>query len=193
MTDEQKEQKQEQDPARTEYERGQDFLKNGDLAQAANAFHNALVGFEQKGDHGGMANAADKLGDVCLQRQDYATARDHYQRAYEICEAEKDLFSVMTLKKKLANAYRGLKEFDAAIELHLDLLDIFREFKNPRRSVEILESLAEIQLEKGDRDKAADSYRTAASIHANFKHQRLAAQLQAKAEAALKGEENSQP
>lgn len=192
MTDEQQENKQEQkDPVRAEYERGEDFLKNGDLAQAANAFHNALIGFERKEDDNGVANAADKLGDICLQRQNYAAARAHYQRAYGICEAAKDLFSLMSLKKKLATAHRGLKEFDTAIALHLELLDIFGEFKNPRRSVEVLESLAEIHLEKGDRKKAADAYHTAAAIHANFKHQRLAAQLREKAEAAIKGETTS--
>lgn len=191
MTDDQKQQDQQDDPARAEFERGQGFLKNRDLAQAANAFHNALIEFERKGDEGGVANAADKLGDICLQRQDYATALSHYQRAYEICEAAKDLFSVITLKKKLANVHRGLKEYDAAIAIHLDLLDIFGEFKNPRRSVEILESLAEIQLEKGNREEAADTYRTAASIHANFKHRRLAEQLRVKAEAVAKGESPS--
>jgi tetratricopeptide (TPR) repeat protein len=184
VTDEGKEKEQEQDPVRAEYERGQELLKNGDLAQAANAFHNALVGFEQKGDANGVANAADKLGDVCRLRQDFAAARDHYQRAFKICEAAKDLFSIMPLKLKLAKVHRELKELDTAVALYMDLLDIFSDFKNPRRSVEILEALAEIHLEKGERDKAADAYRTAGAIHASFKHPRLAEQLLAKAVAA---------
>lgn len=188
MTDQHKEQEQQQDPARVEYERGQEFLKNKDMAQAANAFHNALVGFERQGDTEGIANAADKLGDICLEREDYPAAMAHYQRSCSICEAAKDLFSVMTLKRKLANAHRGLKDYDAALDIYLELLDIFSDFKNPRRTVDILESLAEIYLEKGDRDKAADAYRTAAAIHANFKHPRLAEQLQEKAATVERGE-----
>jgi tetratricopeptide (TPR) repeat protein len=170
-----------------DYEKGQEFLKSGDLSQAANACHNALLDYEQHNDEGGVANASDKLGDICLQREDYATALKHFQRAYSICEKAKDLFSLISLKKKMVGIYRQQENFEAAIATTLDLLDIFRSFKNPKRSVEVLESLADLYLAKGDRAKAADAYRTAAAIHDNFKHPRLAEQLREKATAAEKG------
>ena len=50
--------------AQQDYEKGQELLQKREMPQAAAAFHNALVGFEQDGDENGVANASDKLGDI---------------------------------------------------------------------------------------------------------------------------------
>ena len=41
-----------------EYEEGKRFLESGDFGQAALTLHNALVGFEEKGDNGVWAITA---------------------------------------------------------------------------------------------------------------------------------------
>ena len=69
------------DPAKADYKAGREFLAKGEYAQAAMALHNALHGFEEQGDEQGVANAADRLGDVCLAREEYRLALDHFQRA----------------------------------------------------------------------------------------------------------------
>ena len=62
------------DPAKKDYLEGRQLYGKGEYAQAALAFHNALRGFEEKGDDQGIANAADRLGDACLARDEYAMA-----------------------------------------------------------------------------------------------------------------------
>ena len=80
-----------QDPAKADYKAGREFINQGELAQAAMAFHNSLRGFEEKGDDQGIANCSDRLGDVCVAREEYKMALDHFQRAYAICEKENDI------------------------------------------------------------------------------------------------------
>lgn len=178
----------EQDPAQEDYENALELLKNGELAQAANIFHNALIGFEQNANQKGIANASDKLGEICLERGDYETAFKHLDRAYAICDQEEDGFSLIVLNKKIARAKQGLKEFDAAIKIYLDLLDTYEGYNNPAGAVEILELLAATYLEKDDRAKAADTCRAAAFIHKSFKHSRHAQALLDKADAIEAGE-----
>lgn len=179
--------KEPSDPNQTEYEKGQEFLKNNEPAQAANAFHNALLGFEEGGDEKGVANASDKLGDLCLARQDFATAISHFEKAYGICDKEGDDFSIIALHQKIARARRGLQQYDAAVAIYLDLLDSFQRFNNPAQAVETFETLAETYREMGDRDKAADALRAAAGIHQSFKHARQAQDLLTRAEAVARG------
>jgi tetratricopeptide (TPR) repeat protein len=162
------------DPALTDYKKAREFLEAGDRAQAAAFFHNALIGYEQTGNEKGLANAADQLGDICVLRQDHETAINHFNRAYEVCEKLSDPFSLLSLKKKMAASRWALKQHKEAASIYLDVLDIYSGYNNPAGAVVILEELAKLYLEMGEREKAADTYRTVASIHKNFKHERHA-------------------
>ena len=159
-----------EDPARADYNKGKELRAAGDEAQAASFFHNALVGFEQNGDDQGVANASDQLGDICAARQNHEKAIVHYQRAYAICDKENDMFSLIALQKKMGAAQRALKQYDKAVNIYLNVIDIYAGYNNPAGTVNVMEELAKLYLEMGERQKSADTYRTIASIHKNFKH-----------------------
>jgi tetratricopeptide (TPR) repeat protein len=171
----------EEDPAQTDYTKGKELRAAGDEVQAASFFHNALVGFEQKGDEKGIANASDQMGDVCAARQEHEKALAHYQRAYEICKKEKDMFSQTALLKKMVHLKKALQQFDEAVKIYLDVIDIYAGYNNPAGTVATMEDLAELYLKMGERQKAADTYRTIASIHKNFRHTRHAKEFMDKA------------
>lgn len=167
--------------AQRDYEAGVEFLKNREQGQAANAFHNALIAYEQEGNEFGMANASDKLGDICAERGDVDGALAHYERAYGICQKHTDRFSLFAIEKKRAKLMLDSKQYGKAITLYMDVLDEYSALRNPQGSVDTLETLAEIYLATGDQAKAADAYRMAASIHKSFKHSRHAEKFLVKA------------
>jgi tetratricopeptide (TPR) repeat protein len=168
-------------------EEGIRLLKEEDIAQAANAFHNALKGFEEEKNDKGIANASDRLGDICFGRGDFAQALVHFQRAFAIAAAPGDELSMTYMKRKLARSHRGLKQYSEAKGLYAELLDAYHDFNNPGGAVQVFEEMAEMYLDMGERGKAADAFRTAANIHQNFKHSRHAEALLQKAKAAEEG------
>ena len=123
MTEQQKQEEKEKSQAQLDYEAGQEFLKNLEPAQAANAFHNALIAFELEGNEIGVANAADKLGDICAARGDVATAMTHYDRTYAICQKHSDRFSLFSIEKKKAKLMYDAKDYEQAIRLYSEVLD----------------------------------------------------------------------
>ena len=183
----QKGKEEENNPARADYMAGREFLKKGDYSQAAMFFHNALRGFEEQKDEMGIANASDRLGDVCLAREEYTSALDHYQRAFEVCQKESDIFSIVALNRKRALAYRKMGELDLALVVMMEIFDYYAETRNPKGTVEVLEMIADVYLEKGDKLKAADALRTIAGIHRNFKHKRKAEEFEKRAREAEQG------
>ena len=174
-------QEEPKDPAQIDYQQGVEFLSNHSYGQAANAFHNALVGFELNGNEEGIANAKDKLGDVCLAQEEYTKAASYYQEVFGICKKFDDLMSLLALRKKLVQCYRGLKDYDKAIEIYLEMLHFYEAMNNPGSTVETMINIAETYEEKGDTANAADAYETAAGIHANFNHKLQAEKLLDKA------------
>ncbi len=187
MTEQHTQEKKEKSQAQLDYEAGQEFLKNLEPAQAANAFHNALIAFELEGNEIGVANAADKLGDICAARGDVATAMSHYDRTYAICQKHSDRFSLFSIEKKKAKLMYDAKDYEQAIRLYSEVLDEYGALRNPQGSVDTLEILAEIYLAKGDTTRAADAYRTVAAIHKSFKHSRHAEKFLEKAAEIEKG------
>jgi tetratricopeptide (TPR) repeat protein len=173
--------------AQLDLEEGLRFLKEKEIARAANAFHNALRGFEEEKNDKGVANASDRLGDICLERADFAQALNHFNRAFAICAQPGDELSMTYVKRKLARTHRGLKQYEEAMAVYADLLDVYRDFNNPGGAVQVFEEMAEMYLDMGERDKAADAYRTAANIHQGFKHSRHAEALLQKAKAVEEG------
>ncbi|MBU4229079.1 MAG: tetratricopeptide repeat protein [Desulfurivibrionaceae bacterium] len=187
MTEQQKQEEKEKSQAQLDYEAGQEFLKNLEPAQAANAFHNALIAFELEGNEIGVANAADKLGDICAARGDVAMAMTHYDRTYAICQKHSDRFSLFSIEKKKAKLMYDAKDYEQAIRLYSEVLDEYGALRNPQGSVDTLEILAEIYLAKGNTERAADAYRTVAAIHKSFKHSRHAEKFLEKAAQIEKG------
>jgi len=159
-----------EDPAQEDYNKGKELLGAGDEAQAAASFHNALVGFEQSNNEQGVANASDQLGDLCALRDDHEKALSHYQRAYDICDRENDRFSLVALQKKMVVSKKALKQYEDAVKIYLNVIDIYAGYNNPAGTVATMEELAKLYLDMGERQKSADTYRTIASIHKNFKH-----------------------
>lgn len=177
------------DPGSEDYEAGKNFLVQNNYGQAANAFHNALVEFEKNDNQEGMANAYDKLGDICQAKSDFEKALGYFQNAFAICKKLDDLMSVLALREKMAICHRGLKQYDQALELYLAVMDTHESLNNPGGVVDAIVNMGETNHEKGDLGKAADAFKTAASIHANFNHPRHASQLLEKA-AAIEKEMN---
>ncbi len=173
------------DPVENDYNAGKRFLEKGELSQAALSLHNALLGYEERNDQNGVANASNQLGNVCLQSEEFEKAQLHYQRAWDICEKENDQMSLISLQKQFVLVYRGIKQYDKAINGCLELLDTYSTNNDPANSVNILEDLAEIYLENGNPSKAADTYSMIASIHASFKHDSIAESFRKKAQALL--------
>jgi tetratricopeptide (TPR) repeat protein len=171
----------EKDPAQVDYDQGKDLLQAGDEALAASCFHNAMVGFEQNNNEKGLANASDQLGDICAAREEHEKAIVHYQRAYDICDKENDGFSLVALLKKMVPSRKALKQYDEAIKIYLNVIDIYSGYNNPSGTVATMEGLAELYSEIGERQKSADTFRTIASIHKNFKHNLQAQEFMDKA------------
>jgi tetratricopeptide (TPR) repeat protein len=182
------EERKELSQAETDYQKGKEFLEENDQGQAAAFFHNALKGFEQDNDERGVARASDQLGDVCMLREEYDAALSHFTRACTICEKFNDPYSVLAVKKKMLAPLQACRRFAEAVELSLDLLDMYRANNNPAGTVELLEMLADVYVKMGKKESAADAYRTAASIHANFKHKRQSLELEEKARAIEEGQ-----
>lgn len=176
-----------EDPVQADYDKGKELRAAGDETQAALFFHNALVGFEQKGDDKGVANACDQLGDICALREEHEKAIAHYRRAFTICDRKKDMFSIIALQKKMAVSQRELQRYTEAVKIYLNVIDIYAGYNNPAGTVATMEELAKLYLEMGERQKSADTYRTIASIHKNFSHSNHAREFMAKAEQVEKG------
>lgn len=169
------------DPAKADYKAGREFFTQGDYTQAAYALHNALKGFEEQGDEQGIANASDRLGDVCVAKEEYGLALDHFQRAHDICTREKDIFSIVALNKKIAGIYKRQGELDKSLNILFDIFDHYSQLRDPKGTVEILEVIAEVYSTQGQNKNAADTLRTIAGIHANFKHVKLAEEFEERA------------
>lgn len=170
-----------QDSVKKEYNEGLQFLEKQEFGQAAVALHNALVGFEEKRDEAGIANASNQLGHLCLSRKDYEGALKHYERALLICDKLNDRMSSLAVLQKIVTAQKGLKKYDEAISASLKMLDLYQDNRDPQGSVTTLETIAEIYLEAGKKEKAAGTFKVIGSIHKNFKHDSIAAKYMEKA------------
>ena len=175
--------------AQLDYDEGRGYVERGEAALAAVSLHNALRGFEEENNLEGMANASNQLGHACLIRKEYDKAILHYTKAWQICEQLEDHVSLLTVAKHLSEAHTGLGEYRQALDICLDLLDTYQRNNDPRNSVDVLERMAGIYLASGEKERAADAYRTAASIHANFSHSSIAESLRGKAAQLLQESE----
>jgi len=174
------------DSAQAEYEEGKKHLAAKQYGQAAVSLHNALVCFEEKRNTAGIANASNQLGHVCLARGEYDNALKHYQRAYDIVNGENDRMSILSVLARIAEVNRKRQSWPEAIDVCLDMIDLYQDNRDPQGTVATLELLAEIYSDAGETLKAADTYRTIASIHRNFKHTSIADGFLEKAEALEK-------
>lgn len=175
--------KRSSDPVQAEYDDGVEFLQNKEYSQAVLSFQNALIGYEKKQHQDGIANVCNQLGNVCMEKGEFEKAKEQYQRAWDICERFNDTMSLLSLSKQFIVIHREAGEFDKAIKLCLDMIDAHHGHNNPEGVVQGMEDMADIYLQQGDKKKAADVYRSVATMHSNFKHKNFARRFNEKADA----------
>ncbi|MCS7198272.1 MAG: peptidylprolyl isomerase [Candidatus Bipolaricaulota bacterium] len=96
-------------------------------------------------------------GHLMMSLKNYAVALEYYQKALEKLDPEKDKAAIRTVKRKMAEAYFGLEEWDKAEALYAELREHElkeRGYDDPR----IVTALADIALKKGDPERAASLY-----------------------------------
>jgi len=167
--------------AQIDYDEGRGFADRGESALAAVSLHNALHGYEEEDNKEGIANASNQLGHVCMQRDEFEKALAHYQQAWNICEELGDIMSLQSISMQLVQVYKGLEEYRKSLDICLDLVDDYQKNNDPKGTVAVLEMMADVYVESGELEKAADTFETVASIHANFKHQNIADSYRQKA------------
>ncbi|PIE65721.1 MAG: hypothetical protein CSA26_02535 [Desulfobacterales bacterium] len=165
-----------------EYEKGKAQLERRSYGEAAVSLHNALLGFEEKEDLNGVANASNQLGQLCLATEDYDGAEKHFMKARKVCEQLGDPLSLFALSKSFVEVYIGQQKYIKAVAGCLDILELYQANNDPRGAVAILEKIANIYLLQEEPVKAADTFRTVASIHRNFGHRNIADSFDKKAE-----------
>lgn len=176
-----------QSQAQKDYAEGRGYVERGEAAMAAVALHNALRGFEEENNQEGIANTSNQFGHACLMKKEYDKALLHYQRAWEICENLEDPVSLLSIAKQLVETHKGLENYPKAVELCFYLLDAYQRNNDPKNSVDVLEMLAEVYIASEELEKGADAYKTAASIHANFGHEKIAETYRQKAAGLVSG------
>ena len=175
------------DPARAEYEAGKKALAAGDYGQAAVSLHNALLAAQEKNDQPGIANTSNQLGLLCLARKDYSAACGHFEAALTICQTAGDGASVAAIERSLIESLTAQQLFAQAATRCLGLLDLYAANNDPQGGVAALEILAEVYIAAGQTARAADTLRTVASIHRNYRHQDIADQFLCRADALEQG------
>jgi len=170
------------DTVKKEYQEALGHAERKEYGQAALAFHNALLAFEEKADSKGIANASNQLGHLCSLRNDHEASLLHYKRALSICMEADDSMSILAVLGKIVTAHRELKQYDEAQKAAFKMLDIYQDNRDPQGSVATLELIAEIFIDLDQPKNAADAYRTISSIHKKFNHQSIAARYLEKAE-----------
>ncbi len=156
--------------AQLDYEAGIKHQQGKEQAMAANAFSNALIGFEEEANKHGVAQAADKLGDICAEREEWDKAIEYYDKAYTICTDDFDRFSLFLLEKKKAEVIRNAGRLNEALAAYINVLDEYSGLNDPQGSTKTLEIIAQLYLELNKKTEAADSYRVIASIYKGFGH-----------------------
>lgn len=167
--------------ARKDYDQGIAHLDNKEYGMAANAFHNALTGWQEDDNQNGVANASDKMGDLLTEKGDYDKALEYYDKAYEICSTDFDRYSLISLENKKANVFAKLGRFPEAIELYMNLFDEYSGNRDAGNTVAILETLADLYINNDQKDKASECYTLMASIHLSYKHRKESEECEAKA------------
>ncbi len=183
---EEKKKKRSSDPVQAEYEDGVGFIANKEYGQAALSLHNALVGYEKRNHQDGIANASNQLGILCMKKGEFDKAREHFQKAWDICKRFDDSMSLLALSEQFVIIHREAKEYKEAIACCLDMLDTHHRHNNPDGTVNVMECMADIYIDQGEKAKAADAYRSCASIHLNYNHKNFAKRFEEKA-IALEG------
>ncbi|MCX8103204.1 MAG: peptidylprolyl isomerase [Candidatus Bipolaricaulota bacterium] len=96
-------------------------------------------------------------GHLMMSIKNYTAALEHYRKALEKLDPEKDKAAIRTVKQKMAEAYFGLEEWDNAEALYTELREqerAERGYDDPR----LVTALADIAAKKNDYERAVALY-----------------------------------
>ncbi|WP_273942394.1 ATP-binding protein [Kutzneria chonburiensis] len=111
------------------------------------------------------AQALSQVGEHQLDLGDYAVGRATLERALAVFREHGDTDSAAITLSNIARSLRREGEFAAALPLYHEVLALYTAVGNLANIGAVHASIGDIQLAQGDRDGAAQSWRTALEVH----------------------------
>ena len=127
----------------------------GNVQGALENYQAAHAVFREVGSARYQAITLQEIGGIYNDARDNERAISYYDEALSTYD-EDPSFSMVTHNNR-ANALRGLKRFDEAIEHYNDALEIAKQFNSPLLNARILNNLAQTKFQNGDLDAALDA------------------------------------
>ncbi|MDF2158488.1 tetratricopeptide repeat protein [Algoriphagus sp. CAU 1675] len=141
-----------------ENELGKLHYVKGDYATSMKHFSNALEIFESIQEKEGFVYALNGRGLIYLSQHDYPNAIDIWNRCIEINTELNDSLSLGKNHFNISIAQSELKEFDQALESAISALFFLDKYKENPLYAMALNRLAKIYFEKGELEKATETY-----------------------------------
>jgi TolA-binding protein len=98
-----------------------------------------------------IATIYDKKGD-------YLKAAQSLQKGIEICEKHGNYYTASHYRLELGERYRKIKDYENAEKYFLEAIEGFKKLRDKKMEVEGYKHLADLYMDKGDEQKAQESY-----------------------------------
>jgi len=143
---------------------GVTYKELGNVKQAKECFHQALIFFQNNNDRRNIGLALEEQGALHQELGETSKAIDCYQQALEIACEISDRISEGTNLNNLGRSYFILGKIERCLESHEQAAEIFRQVNIPEKEGRCLANLGNAYHKRGELNKAINCYRDSLAI-----------------------------
>ena len=140
------------------------YKKNGNFDSASHYYHKALLGYEKKNHHAGVAAMHNNLGNFYYHRGHIDSCIYYYKEALKYYEGQNDTLSKASSQLNLGIAYKEIGAYTAALEYLLLAVRILEGKKETSTLGSCYNAIANVYSRQGDFEEAIAYHKKALAI-----------------------------
>jgi len=153
------------------------LIQNKELNEASTLANEAFKKADEMGFQNGLANANDRLGQICQAKYDYTNAMKYFVAALKIRDGLNDKKGIATSKNHIGVVFYQQENPESSEENLVNALTIREEINDKKGSAETHKNLADLYLFKKLYGKAQQHYDQAFEIRRDLKDFQGAAKI----------------
>jgi DNA-binding winged helix-turn-helix (wHTH) protein/tetratricopeptide (TPR) repeat protein len=140
------------------------YFQMGDLAQAANMFHEAIAEFRQVGNEGGMASSLANFGALRVAEGDLSGAKKLIEESIVEYQAVDDKDGIALSLNNLGDSFRESGDLQTAATTYQQAKATAQEIDDKNAIAYVMQGLGDVAVDRGDLAAARKSYEEALSL-----------------------------